>query len=52
MVEVILTNNYVSKKAKYLTTQAKDDPINFIHNDIGYNYRMINISGNRIVSIK
>ena len=42
---MILTNNYkLAKKAKYLTTQAKDDPINFIHNDIGYNYRMTNIS--------
>ena len=41
---MILTNNYKLAKAKYLTTQAKDDPINFIHNDIGYNYRMTNIS--------
>lgn len=31
------------EKIKYLSTQAKDDEINFIHNDIGYNYRMTNI---------
>lgn len=30
-------------KAKYLSTQAKDDVINFVHNEIGYNYRMTNL---------
>ena len=41
----ILTNNAVlAKRARYLTTQAKDDHIYFVHNDIGYNYRMSNIS--------
>jgi perosamine synthetase len=30
-------------KAKYLTTQAKDDPLEYIHNEIGYNYRLTNI---------
>ncbi len=30
-------------KAKYLTTQAKDDPIEYIHNEIGYNYRLTNL---------
>jgi perosamine synthetase len=30
-------------KAKYLTTQAKDDPVEYIHNEIGYNYRLTNI---------
>lgn len=27
---------------KYLSTQAKDDPQFYIHNEIGYNYRMTN----------
>lgn len=31
------------KKAKYLSTQAKDDELNFVHNEIGYNYRMTNV---------
>lgn len=31
------------KRAKYLSTQAKDDEIYFIHNEIGYNYRMTNL---------
>ena len=33
----------VLKKMKYFSTQAKDDPEHFIHNEIGYNYRMTNI---------
>lgn len=28
---------------RYLSTQAKDDPRNYIHNEIGYNYRMTNV---------
>jgi perosamine synthetase len=30
-------------RARYLTTQAKDDPIEYIHNEIGYNYRLTNM---------
>ena len=30
-------------RARYLSTQAKDDVLNFVHNDIGYNYRMTNV---------
>ena len=33
----------IAEKAKYLTTQAKDDNISYIHNEIGYNYRLTNI---------
>ena len=41
---MILTDNYeLSKKAKYLSMQAKDDPVNYIHNEIGYNFRLNNI---------
>ena len=28
---------------RYLSTQAKDDPHNYIHHEIGYNYRMTNL---------
>lgn len=28
---------------RYLSTQAKDDPHYYIHNEIGYNYRMTNV---------
>jgi perosamine synthetase len=30
-------------RAKYLTTQAKNDPLEYVHNEIGYNYRLTNI---------
>lgn len=32
-----------ARKAKYFTTQAKDDPVEFVHHEIGYNYRLSNI---------
>ena len=31
------------KHVKYLSTQAKDDALFYIHNEIGYNYRMTNV---------
>jgi len=41
---MILTNDEsLSEKAKYLSTQAKDDPIRYIHDEIGYNFRLTNI---------
>lgn len=30
-------------KARYLSTQAKDDPLYYVHEEIGYNYRMTNL---------
>jgi len=41
---IILTDNKdYAEKTKYLTTQAKDDKVRYIHNEIGYNYRLTNI---------
>ena len=40
---IVTDNKAWAKKAKYLTTQAKDDPVEFIHKEIGYNYRLSNI---------
>ncbi len=42
---IVTDNEAWAKKAKYLTTQAKDNPIEYIHNEIGYNYRLTNIQG-------
>jgi len=40
----ILTNDpTLAEKAKYLTTQAKDDSVKYVHNEIGYNFRLTNI---------
>lgn len=30
-------------RIRYLSTQAKDDPLFYIHNSVGYNYRMTNV---------
>jgi perosamine synthetase len=40
---IVTDNEDWEEKAKYLTTQAKDDPLEYVHNEIGYNYRLTNI---------
>jgi dTDP-4-amino-4,6-dideoxygalactose transaminase len=41
---MFVTNNAQwAARAKYLTTQAKDDPIEYVHNAVGYNYRLTNL---------
>jgi dTDP-4-amino-4,6-dideoxygalactose transaminase len=41
---MIVTNNPdYAGRAGYLTTQAKDDDVRYVHNEVGYNYRMTNI---------
>ncbi len=40
---IVTDNEQWASRAKYLTTQAKDDPIEYIHTEIGYNYRLTNI---------
>jgi aminotransferase in exopolysaccharide biosynthesis len=32
-----------AKKARYLTTQAKDDSVRYIHHHVGYNFRLNNV---------
>jgi perosamine synthetase len=41
---MILTNDLeLAKKAKHITTQAKTEGVEYYHDEIGYNYRMVNI---------
>jgi len=40
---IVTDNESIAKQALYLTTQAKDDPIKYIHNEVGYNYRLTNM---------
>jgi perosamine synthetase len=41
---MILTNDEaLAKKAKHLTTQAKADTNEYYHDEVGYNYRLVNI---------
>src|ERR1700735_4739355 len=40
---LVTDNEEWARRAKYLTTQAKDDPIEYIHGEVGYNYRLTNL---------
>lgn len=40
---IVSNNKDILKKAAYLSTQAKDDEVYYIHGDVGYNYRMTNL---------
>lgn len=40
---IITDDDQLAEKARYLTTQAKDDPVRYVHNEIGYNFRLTNI---------
>jgi perosamine synthetase len=40
---IVTDNAEWARKAKHLTTQAKDDPLEYVHSEIGYNYRLTNI---------
>ena len=41
---MIVTNDpAMAAKAKYLSTQAKDNPIEYMHKEIGFNYRLSNV---------
>lgn len=40
---IVSNNKELLARLKYLSTQAKDDEVYFIHNEIGFNYRMTNL---------
>ena len=40
---LVTDNAEWASRARYLTTQAKDDPIEYVHNAVGYNYRLTNL---------
>jgi perosamine synthetase len=41
---MLVTDNAAwAARAKHLTTQAKDDPAEYVHDCIGYNYRLANV---------
>ena len=39
---IITDDEQLAKKAKHITTQAKSDPFEYMHDEIGYNYRLTN----------
>lgn len=40
---LVAKDNNLAEKARYLSTQAKDDSLYYIHHEVGYNYRMTNL---------
>ena len=40
---IITDNEEWERQARHLTTQAKDDSVEYVHNEIGFNYRLTNI---------
>jgi perosamine synthetase len=40
---VVTNDEELARRVKHLSTQAKIDPIEYDHNEIGYNYRLTNI---------
>lgn len=40
---IVSDNPAYLDRCRYLSTQAKDDMLYFVHNEIGYNYRMTNL---------
>jgi dTDP-4-amino-4,6-dideoxygalactose transaminase len=40
---IVTDDEELSKKAKHLTTQAKASQMEYIHDEIGFNYRLVNV---------
>ena len=40
---IVTDNEAWAARGHYLTTQAKDDPIEYLHQEVGYNYRLPNV---------
>ena len=41
---IVTDDEGLAKRAKHLTTQAKSDPFEYFHDEIGYNYRLVNVA--------
>jgi perosamine synthetase len=37
---IVTSNGAWAERARYLTTQAKDDPFEYVHKEVGFNYRL------------
>ncbi len=40
---IVTDDEEIAKKARHLTTQAKVSAMDYIHDEIGYNYRLVNV---------
>lgn len=41
---IITNDSSLASRAKHITTQAKSDPFEYYHDEIGYNYRLVNVA--------
>ncbi|MEP6615538.1 MAG: LegC family aminotransferase [Ginsengibacter sp.] len=41
---IITDDETLAKRARHLTTQAKSDSFEYMHDEVGYNYRLVNTS--------
>jgi len=41
---IVTDDEALAKRAKHVTTQAKSDPMEYIHDEIGFNYRLTNVA--------
>ncbi len=40
---ILTADPELARRAKHLTTTAKTDPVEYLHDEVGYNYRMVNV---------
>jgi perosamine synthetase len=40
---IVTDDEAMARRAAYLSTQAKDDPVEYVHAEIGYNYRLTSV---------
>lgn len=40
---IVTDDGAVAQRCRYLTTQAKEDPVEYVHGEVGYNYRLTNV---------
>jgi perosamine synthetase len=40
---ILTADSELAERAVYLSTQAKDDPIEYVHGEVGFNYRLSNV---------
>jgi perosamine synthetase len=41
---IVTDDEALAKRAKHLTTQAKSDAFEYMHDEVGYNYRLVNVA--------
>ena len=40
---IVTDDEILAKRARHITTTAKTDPLKYFHDEIGYNYRLVNV---------